>query len=124
MAVKKMTVIPTKTLEGRDKKSGERIIHLAGVPVDMNSTEAASMIEKGLAVKGVDAIAPVAPTPDPAIATIDQIVTAIEGLKDEDFTSDGRPSVEALEAITGLEVTGKQRDKALDQYTKATKKQD
>ncbi|MFV1851636.1 MAG: hypothetical protein ACMZ66_13115 [Thalassospira sp.] len=126
MSAKKQTIVPVKTLEGRDKK-GERVIHIAGVPVEVSAAEAKALIDKKLAVAASDVAlaAPVA-EPDPTFASIDQVYAAVGQVGEEDFTVDGRPTVEALEKLTGLEVSAKRRDAAWEKYVadqKAASKQ-
>lgn len=124
MSAKKQTIVPVKTLEGRDKK-GERVIQIAGVPVEVSAAEAKALIDKKLAVASSDiaAAAPVA-EPDPTVASIDQIYALIGGVGEEDFTADGRPTVEALEKLTDLEVTAKRRDAAWEKYVEDQKAAD
>lgn len=116
MSAKKQTIVPVKTLEGRDKK-GDRIIHIAGVPVEVSAAEAKAFIDKKLAVAASDvaSVAPVA-EPDQTMASIDQIYAVIGQVGEEDFTTDGRPTVEALEKLTDLEVSAKRRDAAWEKY--------
>jgi hypothetical protein len=116
MAAKKHSIVPTITLEGRDKK-GDRVVYPAGQPVEFLANEAKYLIDKKQAVAASDlevsaqASVPVA-EPDPTIATVDQISAVLNDVAEDDFTADGRPKVEALEKLTGLEVTAKRRDAA------------
>mgnify|MGYP000628011926 CR=1 FL=1 len=48
--------------------------------------------------------------------TLDEIVTAIGQLGDEDFTQSGAPEVKALEAVLGVQITAVQRDNAWATY--------
>jgi len=113
MAIKKVAVVPVVTLEGRDKKTGNRFVYLSGEPVELPSSVADGLIKDGLVHLASDLFKA---APEAEKATVDRLVTVIEGLADEDFLADGRPSVEALELATGLEVSGKQRDIAWEKY--------
>ncbi|PKR50773.1 hypothetical protein [Thalassospira marina] len=116
MAVKKVTVVPVITLEGRDKKTGDRFVYLSGKPVELLASIADGLIKDGLAQIASDLLKA---SPEAEKATVDRLVAVIEGLADEDFLADGRPSVEAMELATGLEVSGKQRDIAWEKYQEA-----
>ena len=123
MATKKQSIVPTITLEGRDKK-GDRFVYLAGKSVEVLASEAKDLIDKKQAVAASDlevSSQPSAPVaePDPDIATVDQIFAVMENVADEDFTADGRPKVEALEKLTSLEVTAKRRDAAWEKFVAA-----
>lgn len=120
MAAKKQSIVPTITLEARDKK-GERIVYPAGKPVEFLATEAKHFIDKKQAVAASDlevspqTSSPVA-EPDPTIATVDQISAVLGDVAEDDFTTDGLPKVEALEKLTSLEVTAKRRDAAWEKF--------
>tara|TARA_A100000171_G_scaffold6710_2_gene5217 strand:+ start:24522 stop:24905 length:384 start_codon:yes stop_codon:yes gene_type:complete len=122
MSAKKQTIVPTKTLEGRDKKTGERITHVAGKAIDMPSAQASVLLNKGQAVEASEtatAVPEPVTVPDPSVATVEQIVKVMGNVADGDFTADDRPTVEALEKLTGLEVSAKRRDAAWEIFVEA-----
>ena len=94
---------------------------LPGKSVDISDEEAKSLIERGFA-KSADASAvkeqnPVQPQQsEPAI---DDVIEAIEILNPEtDFAKNGKPKVEAIEAVLGQNISADSRDKAWELYQK------
>ncbi len=94
---------------------------LPGKSVDISDEEATSLIERGFA-KSADASISTehkpAQThqPEPAI---DDVIEAIEILNPEtDFAKNGKPKVEAIEAVLGQNISADTRDKAWELYQK------
>jgi hypothetical protein len=92
---------------------------LPGKSVDISDEEAKSLIERGFA-KSADVSAMTeqkpAQQPEPAI---DDVIEAIEILNPEtDFAKNGKPKVEAIEAVLGQNISGETRDKAWELYQK------
>ena len=94
---------------------------LPGKSVDISDEEAKSLIERGFA-KSADASAVVEQKPvqnqqpEPAI---DDVIEAIEILNSEtDFAKNGKPKVEAIEAVLGQNISAETRDKAWELYQK------
>ena len=103
----KITTIITLHLDGKTI--------LPGKSVDISDEEAKSLIERGF-VKSVDVSTSIT---DDSIqveqveAHIDDVLDAIEMLNPEtDFAKNGKPKVEAIEAVLGQTVSAKLRDQA------------
>ena len=94
---------------------------LPGKSVDVASEEAQSLIDRGFAQSAeASAAAEQKPAqtqqPEPAI---DDVIEAIEILNPEtDFAKNGKPKVEAIEAVLGQNISAETRDKAWELYQK------
>lgn len=119
----KIKAIITLSVNGED--------HAPGAVVDIADDEAKRLIARGFAtVQGAEKAAPAStggntqktetpssgggnggkPTP-----TIEDIVEAIAGLDPaKDYGKNGKPNVEAIEALLGADITAAQRDQAWD----------
>lgn len=98
---------------------------LPGKSVDVASEEAQSLIDRGFAQSATNetTAAPetskTPPPPPPLSASLDDIIEAIEILNPEtDFAKNGKPKVEAIEAVLGENIDAEARDKAWELYQK------
>lgn len=98
---------------------------LPGKSVDVASEEAQSLIDRGFAqsaTKETTAAPETSKTPPPPLpppASLDDIIEAIEILNPEnDFAKNGKPKVEAIEAVLGENIDAEARDKAWELYQK------
>ncbi len=85
-----------------------------GALVEITDDEAARLIGRGF----VSAIEQEKPTPAKTAApSIEDIVEAIAGLDPtKDYGKNGKPNVEAIEALLGVDITAAQRDQAWDVF--------
>ena len=95
---------------------------LPGKSVDIANEEAQSLIDRGFAQSATNEMT-AAPetlkTPPPPSASLDDIIEAIEILNPEtDFAKNGKPKVEAIEAVLGENIDAEARDKAWELYQK------
>lgn len=83
-----------------------------GALVDVSDDEATRLIGRGFA----SAAGQEKPTPvKDAAPSIEDIVEAISGLDPtKDYGKNGKPNVEAIEALLGVDITAAQRDQAWD----------
>jgi hypothetical protein len=94
---------------------------LPGKSVDISDEEAKSLIERGFAkLAEASAVTEQKPVqilqPEPAI---DDVIEAIEILNPKtDFAKNGKPKVEAIEAVLGQNISAETRDKAWELYQK------
>ena len=109
----KITAIITLHVNGKD--------HAPGAVLDIADDEAERLIARGFATSGQEkaafASAPAKTTTTPAggktAPTIEDIVEAISGLDPaKDYGKNGKPNVEAIEALLGADITAQQRDQA------------
>lgn len=114
----KIKAIITLSVNGKD--------HAPGAVVDIADDEAKRLIARGFAAAhGVEKAAPAAtgnpqnPETPPAgsgnkpAPTIEDIVEAIAALDPtKDYGKNGKPNVEAIEAVLGADITAAQRDQA------------
>ena len=98
---------------------------LPGKSVDVANEEAKSLIDRGFAQSATKTTtaAPetskTPPPPPPLSASLDDIIEAIEILNPEtDFAKNGKPKVEAIEAVLGENIDAEARDKAWELYQK------
>ena len=98
---------------------------LPGKSVDVANEEAKSLIDRGFAQSATKTTtaAPetskTPPPPPPLSASLDDIIEAIEILNPEtDFAKNGKPKVEAIEAVLGQNISAETRDKAWEIYQK------
>ena len=98
---------------------------LPGKSVDVANEEAQSLIDRGFAqsaTKATTAAPETSKTPPPPPsppASLDDIIEAIEILNPEtDFAKNGKPKVEAIEAVLGENIDAEARDKAWELYQK------
>ena len=96
-----------------------------GKSVDVANEEAQSLIDRGFAQSATKTTtaAPetskTPPPPPPLSASLDDIIEAIEILNPEtDFAKNGKPKVEAIEAVLGENIDAEARDKAWELYQK------
>ena len=119
----KIKAIITLNINGED--------HAPGAVVDIADAEAKRLIARGFAAaQGQEKAATTTPakteTPPPAggsggkpAPTIEDIVEAIAGLDPaKDYGKNGKPNVEAIEALLGADITAAQRDQAWDIFQK------
>ena len=94
---------------------------LPGKSVDIANEEAQSLIDRGFAqsaAKATTAAPETSKTPPPP-ASLDDIIEAIEILNPEtDFAKNGKPKVEAIEAVLGENIDAEARDNAWELYQK------
>ena len=106
----KITAIITLHVNGKD--------HAPGEVLDIACEEAELLITRGFATSGQEKAAS-ASTPAKPAPTIEDIVEAISGLDpDKDYGKNGKPNVEAIEALLGADITAAQRDQAWDIFQK------
>lgn len=97
---------------------------LPGKSVDVASEEAQSLIERGFAQSATKTTAApetskTPPSPPPPSASLDDIIEAIDQLNPEtDFAKNGKPKVEAIEAVLGENIDAEARNKAWEFYQK------
>lgn len=97
---------------------------LPGKSVDVANEEAQSLIDRGFAQSAAKATAApetskTPPPPPPPPASLDDIIEAIDQLNPEtDFAKNGKPKVEAIEAVLGQNIDAEARDKAWELYQK------
>ena len=95
---------------------------LPGKSVDVANEEAQSLIDRGFAQSATNemtAAPETSKTPPPPSASLDDIIEAIEILNPEtDFAKNGKPKVEAIEAVLGENIDAEARDKAWELYQK------
>ncbi len=96
---------------------------LPGKSVDVANEEAQSLIDRGFAQSATKATAAPetskTPPPPPPSASLDDIIEAIDQLNPEtDFAKNGKPKVEAIEAVLGQNIDAEARDKAWELYQK------
>ena len=98
---------------------------LPGKSVDVANEEAQSLIDRGFAQSATNKTTAVPeasktpPPPPPPPASLDDIIEAIEILNPEtDFAKNGKPKVEAIEAVLGENIDAEARDKAWELYQK------
>jgi hypothetical protein len=125
----KIRALITLSVNGKD--------HAPGTIVDVAEDEAKRLLARGFAVQGHDKATPTATatpgapaTPPAANAstagngdkpppTIEDIVEAIAGLDPaKDYGKNGKPNVDAVEALLGADITAAQRDEAWEIYQK------
>jgi hypothetical protein len=86
-----------------------------GALVEISDDEALRLIGRGFAVAGQEKAAPASTSSKTAAPTIEDIVEAIAGLDPtKDYGKNGKPNVEAIEALLGVDITAAQRDQAWD----------
>jgi len=110
-----MKVIAIITLQ----VDGKTII--PGKAVDIANEEAQSLIDRGFAQSATNetTAAPETSKTPPPPASLDDIIEAIEILNPEtDFAKNGKPKVEAIEAVLGENIDAEARDKAWELYQK------
>lgn len=119
----KIKAIITLSVNGKD--------YAPGAVVDVAEDEAKRLIERGFAsVNGqekaaaansskTDTTPPAGGTGGKPAPTVEDIVEAIAGLDPaKDYGKNGKPNVEAIEALLGADVTAAQRDQAWEIFQK------
>jgi hypothetical protein len=118
----KIKAIITLHVNGKD--------HAPGAVLDIADDEAERLIARGFATSGQEkaasTLAKTATTPaggKPAPTIVD-IVEAISGLDPaKDYGKNGKPNVEAIEALLGADITAQQRDQAWEIFQKDGKEE-
>ena len=120
----KITAIITLHVNGKD--------HAPGALLDIADDEAERLIARGFATSGQEKAAsastPTKTATPPAggkpAPTIEDIVEAISGLDPtKDYGKNGKPNVEAIEALLGANITAQQRDQAWEIFQKDGKEE-
>lgn len=120
----KIKAIITLNVNGKD--------HVPGALLDIADDEAERLIARGFAVTGQEKSTPAptsaksntAPAGGKPIPTIEDIVEAISGLDPaKDYGKNGKPNVEAIEALLGADITATQRDQAWEIFQKDGKEE-
>lgn len=121
----KIKAIITLNVNGKD--------HAPGAVVDVAEDEAKRLIERGFAVANgqekaaatstnpakTDTTPPAGGTGGKPAPTIEDIVEAIAGLDPaKDYGKNGKPNVEAIEALLGADISAAQRDQAWEIFQK------
>jgi hypothetical protein len=111
----KIKAIITLHVNGKD--------HAPGAVLDIADDEAERLIARGFATSGQEKTASASapaktatpPTGSKPAPTIEDIVEAVSGLDPtKDYGKNGKPNVEAIEALLGADITAAQRDQAWD----------
>ena len=120
----KIKAIITLHVNGKD--------HAPGTVLDIADDEAERLIARGFATSGQEKAAsastPAKTATTPAggkpAPTIEDIVEAISGLDPaKDYGKNGKPNVEAIEALLGADITAQQRDQAWEIFQKDGKEE-
>lgn len=120
----KIKAIITLNVNGKD--------YAPGAVLDIADDEAERLIARGFAVTGQEKSVPASTSTKTATTpaggkpapTIEDIVEAISGLDPtKDYGKNGKPNVEAIEALLGADITAQQRDQAWEIFQKDGKEE-
>ena len=118
----KIKAIITLHVNGKD--------HAPGTVLDIADDEAERLIARGFATSGQEKAASTPAKTATTLAggkpapTIEDIVEAIGGLDPaKDYGKNGKPNVEAIEALLGTDITAAQRDQAWEIFQKDGKEE-